>query len=144
MVIRMKNYEIDKFGEFLLSLPLKGKQSRLRTRFIKLLQERAMAVQQEQWAIISECVKKDQNGNPLKKIADGQEVWDIKEGKEDEFKQQMLELALEDCVIEINAERREMYEVIKDAVLNCDRVFCGQEAKDYDRFCDIIEGCADG
>jgi len=67
MVIRMKNHEIDKFGEFLLSLPLKGKESRMRTRFIKLLQERALVVQQEQMEVISEYVKKDENGNPLRK-----------------------------------------------------------------------------
>jgi len=143
MVIRMKNYEIDKFGEFLLSLPLKGKESRMRTRFIKILQERALVVQQEQMEVISEYVKKDEDGNPLRKKVDGREVWDVIEGKEKEFEQQMYEILSEDCIIEINAERKEMYEVVKNAVLNCDKEFSGQEAFEYDRFCEIVEDCVD-
>ena len=143
MIIKLKNYEIDDFGQFLLSLPLKGKQSRLRSRFIKLLQERALQVQEEQMAIINEYVKKDEQGKPKRKMKNGQEVWDIKDGKEEEFQEQMREIAFEDCIIEITAEREEMYQVVRDAVLNCDKVFSGEEAIKYDRFCDIIEGLGD-
>jgi hypothetical protein len=141
MNIRMNNMEIEPIGNFLLSLELKGKSSRMRTRFIKILQEQAKLVRLELMDIIKQYAVLDEEGNPKTSINENKDlVYDIKEVEQHLFEIEVNELYGEIFTIEVTESNKEMIKVVRNAVIDCDRVFSGQEAMVFDRYCEIMEG----
>jgi hypothetical protein len=138
MAITMHNVEVESFGNFLLELSLKGKESRMRTRFIKVLQERMELVKAEHQELIKQYANFNDDGEPEVIEKDGQQVYDIKDISA--FNKDYNELMMEKFIIDETASNKDMVEAVKNAVLNCDKVFSGQEALVFDRYCEIVEG----
>jgi len=138
MTIRMHNVEIESFANFLLELNLKGKDSRMRTRFIRLLQERMELIRGEHSELLKQHSNLDENGNPNIVERDGQKVYDVKDVTE--FNKDYNDLMLEQFVIEETESNKEMIKIVREAVVNCDKEFSGQEALVFDRYCEIVEG----
>ncbi|MGE7092046.1 hypothetical protein ACQKII_11460 [Lysinibacillus sp. NPDC048646] len=139
----IKNYEIGELQAFLFNLILKGKESRMRTRFIKLLEQQLNLVNQERQQLVDEYAEKDKDGEIIYtiEIVDGKEIEMplFSEEAEKEVQQQILTLLHEDFIIEESAEKIEMLHILQDIVLNCDLEFTGKKATLYDRFCEIFE-----
>ncbi|EON72823.1 hypothetical protein [Lysinibacillus sphaericus] len=139
----IKNYEIGELQAFLFNLILKGKESRMRTRFIKLLEQQLNQVNQERQQLVDEYAEKDKNGEILytTEIVDGKEIEMplFSEEAEKEVQQQILTLLHEDFIIEETAEKIDMLRILQEIVLNCDLEFTGKKATLYDRFCEIFE-----
>ncbi|MFY0516843.1 hypothetical protein ACOMCU_03285 [Lysinibacillus sp. UGB7] len=139
----IKNYEIGELQAFLFNLILKGKESRMRTRFIKLLEQQLNQVNQERQQLVDEYAEKDGNGEILytTEIVDGKEIEMplFSEEAEKEVQQQILTLLHEDFIIEETAEKIDMLHILQDIVLNCDLEFTGKKATLYDKFCEIFE-----
>lgn len=136
---KIKVSQIKEFAEFLLSLELRGRESRMRTRLIKQLDQKLKDVQQEfQEHILKEYCNLDDDGNPKTKEVNGQYYWDIKDGCQEDFNREYRELWNEEYIIE-GENNREMLLTVKDAVLNCDQLFSGQEALKYDEYCELVE-----
>jgi hypothetical protein len=138
MTIRMHNVEVDSLGSFLLELNLKGKDSRMRTRFIRLLQERMELIRTEHQELVKQYAELDESGEPKTIERDGQSVYDIKDIPA--FNKEYNELMMELFVIEVSEANKDMIEVVRNAVLECDKEFSGQEALVFDRYCEIMEG----
>lgn len=138
MAIRMYNVEIEQFANFLLGLNLKGKESRMRTRFIKTLQERMALVKEEHLDLIKQYSEKDENGEPKIIEKDGQQVYDVQDMEA--FNKEYNELMLEELVVEETVANKDVLNAVRNAVLNCDQEFSGQDALVFDRFCEIVEG----
>lgn len=136
MKLRIKNNQLNEFGQFLLTLELKGKKSRLRTRFIKLLNEQLKQFNEEHALLLKEHCHLDEEGNPKTVERDNQQYWDIKDIPS--YKQDYNELLEEEFIIE-GEDKRDMLLVVKDAILDCDKSFSGSEAMLYDQWCDIVE-----
>lgn len=136
--MKLRNIEIEPFVEFLMSFELKGKESRLRTRLVKLLNEKLANFRDEHLELVKDYANLDENKNPvIIDKGDGTQAYDIE--NIDEFNYQYDLLMFEEFTIENTEERNEMLTFVKDMVLDCDKVFSGIEALRYDRFCDIVE-----
>lgn len=135
--MRMMNGEVEPFINFLMSFELVGRDSRMRTRFVKLLAERASLIKDEHAELIRQFAKFDENGDPYIVEIDGQKAYDVPDRVA--FNKEYHLLLCEEFVIEENEERKEMLLFIKDVILNCEKTFKGREALEYDRWCEIVE-----
>lgn len=136
----IKNEDIAGFGKFLLKFELKGEQSRMRTRLVKQLQEKLDSISQEKQDLIQDYAKKDENGEIVKEINEetNEEFIPLTDGKEYYF--ELHKLMTEDFVLEETPNTIKVLEFVKDLVLNCDWTFSGEEAMEYDKWCEIVEG----
>lgn len=135
--MRIRNHEIKRFMNFLMELELKGRESRLRTRFVKLLAERQKLVEDEHYQLIVQHSNLDENNKPLIVERDGQTMYDVQDIVS--FNRDYHILLNEEFIIDETEERKEMLLLIKDVILNCEKTFKGEEAILYDRMCDIVE-----
>lgn len=136
--IRMYNLEVEPLANFLIDLKLKGRDSRMRTRFIKQLQERLQLIRDEHLELIKQHSHLNEDGEPKTKEVDGQQVYDVKD--QNAFNIEYQELMGEEFVIEVTESNKSMIEVLSNAILDSDEEYSGQDALVYDRFCDILEG----
>jgi len=134
MVVKIENHKLAPVINLLFDLPLRGKQSRHRTKFIKLLNERLQEYQKDFRELLKDHCHLDENGEPKTKN-DGQH-WDVKDI--DTFVKDKKELDEEVFIIE-GANNQEMLKTIKEVLDNCDRAFSGQEAMIYDYICEKFE-----
>lgn len=135
--MNIRNNDLIGLGSFLMELKLKGKKSRMRTRFVKRLQEQLNLIQEEKDGIIKTYGILDHDGNVKTKVVNGTEVYDIE--NREQCEKEILELYNETLVIEENEENREMLITVGEAILNCDKEFQGQDALDYDLYCEMFE-----
>ncbi len=61
----IKKYEIGELQSFLFNLILNSKESRMRTRFIKLLEDQIELLMVERQQLINDYAQKDENGEIL-------------------------------------------------------------------------------
>lgn len=138
MILVFKNYELKAFGEFLYELSLKGKESRMRSRFIKVLEDQLQLINNEREILLKDYAKKDENGELVfDKDKDGREFVILDDSYS--YNLELSKLMQEDFIIEIKNDNTEMIKTIQDIVLNVDKEFSGIEAERYNRFCDILE-----
>ncbi|MEQ6355285.1 hypothetical protein ABNX05_11705 [Lysinibacillus sp. M3] len=140
----MKNYEIGELQSFLFNLILKGKESRMRTRFISLLDNQVELIKKERQLLINDYASKDDEGD----IKTETKVINNKEQEvvtfpsieaEKEAQMQIMLMMNEDFIIEETIDKIEMLKTLQNIILNCDLEFTGQKAVLYDRFCEIFE-----
>lgn len=131
------NVEINGLIKFLMDIELSGKQSRMRTRFCKLIGERLKEIEEERFKLIDKYVKKDEEGNFLTKEKNGIQIYDIE--NIESFNKEYEELMREELVIDETNERKEMLLTVRDILLNTEQTFKGQDAMNYDRYCEIFE-----
>lgn len=138
MILVFKNYELKAFGEFLYELSLKGKESRMRSRFIKVLEDQLQLINNEREILLKDYAKKDENGELVfDKDEEGREFVILDDSFS--YNLELSKLMQEDFIIEVKNDNTEMIKTIQDVVLNCDKEFSGIEAERYNRFCDILE-----
>lgn len=140
----IKNYEIGELQAFLFNLALKNKESRMRTRFISLLEEQQELIKKERLMLINEYAVKNDAGQPMteKKAIDHEEVELVifpSADVESEVKNQIALMMNEDFIIEETESKIDMLKCLQDIVLNCDLEFTGAKASLYNRFCEIFE-----
>lgn len=140
----MKNYEIGELQSFLFNLILKGKESRMRTRFISLLDNQVELIEKERQLLINDYASKDDEGDiktETKVINDKEQhivVFPSIEA-EKEAQIQIMLMMNEDFIIEETVDKIEMLKTLQNIILNCNLEFTGQKAVLYDRFCEIFE-----
>lgn len=140
--MKIRNYEIEHLQSFLMDFELTGKNTRLRTRFVRLLNEYVNRMSLEREDLIKTNCYLDEHGEPtFTLVGENQKKYDIKDLEL--FNKEYRELLNEEVVIEITEERKEMFELIKGLILDCDLTFKGEEAFKYDRYCEIVENVED-
>lgn len=137
MVMKVKNTHIEKLVTFLMSLELSGKQSRMRTRFCKLLGERLKQIEDERMMLITQYGETDESGELLRTKTDSGEQYHLKDVNA--FSKEYSELMEEFFYIDKTLERKEMLLIVKDCVLDCELKFKGLEALEYDEWCEVFE-----
>ncbi|RNB52667.1 hypothetical protein EDM57_20995 [Brevibacillus gelatini] len=136
--MKFYNYELKNFYDFLLSIELRGKQSRMRTKLCKLIGERLHEITDERDKLIAEFVERDENNNPLTKEAEGGKLKYILRDTEAFAKEYDL-LMQEEFIIEENEVNKDMLMTVADVVLNLDIPLKGQEAILHERYCEVLE-----
>lgn len=136
--MKLLNVELEAFVNFLMEESLNGKQSRMRTRFCKLLSEQIKLIKDEEHQLIIKYCKKENDGTLKTKIDEQQrEVYDIENTHL--LNNDIKELYLEEYILDNTEEKKELFLTIKNIVENTQRTFKGNEALEYDRFCEIVE-----
>jgi len=133
------NAELEPFINYLLSFELSGKNSRMRTRLCKLLGKRQVEVEEERMLLLKENCNLDDKGE-IKVVYDDElkrEVYDVVD--RGAFKKEFASLMAEKFIYEIDENTIDMFNIVKEIVLNDERVYKGQEAIEYDRYCEIVE-----
>lgn len=141
MIIR--NVELEGFIQFLNTLELVGKQSRFRSRLIRLLQEKLTVIKAEHRDIVEKYSKKDSEGKPQYRSVDeqtGYVEYDIEDMSG--LAAELNELYGENTVVDQSESNRELLLIVKEAVLDCTLTFSGEQAELYNRYCEIVEGIA--
>ena len=134
MIVRIENRYLKPSIDLLFNLSLRGKQSRHRTRFIKLLNERLVQVEEERKQLAEEFAEKDEDGKPI--VEDDR--YKIVGENRGQFQKEFEGLMSEDFVIE-GENFQETLEVVRDILLNCDEYFSGEQAFVYDYLCEQFE-----
>lgn len=132
MKIAIENGKLGQAASLLFDLPLKGKQSRHRSKFVQLLAGRQEEVEKGRVQLAGEHAKKDKDGEPVTK--DG--VFDIDD--QEAFTKDLQELYEEEMIIE-GGDVSGMLKTVKEVLENCDKELSGQEAVIYDYLCDQFE-----
>ncbi|MFD0712296.1 DUF1617 family protein [Paenibacillus sp. GCM10027626] len=135
--MKLLAYELNPFIEFLYHLKLAGKTSRMRSRLLAVLSELAQRHESEVNKLVQEYAEKDEQGKPF--IVEEEKGSYYKIANMEQFNKEYQELAQEEIVLDLTAERRAMLECVRDAVLDCEDVFEGDDAIRYNRWCDIVE-----
>ncbi|MCU9614071.1 DUF1617 family protein [Caldibacillus lycopersici] len=133
MKVELENRKLEQAANLLFHLALKGKQSRHRTKFIKLLQARIEEVEEQRIQLAKEHSNLDEEGNPIVK----NNKFDIKDL--DAFSKDLEELYDEKMVIE-GGDYTSMLKTLKEVLLTCEVEFSGKEAVLYDYLCEQFEG----
>lgn len=136
-MFKIKNYEIQSFGEFLMKLELKGKDSRMRTRLVKLLQERLDLIGAEREQILKDYAAKDDDGEVVRQEYNGQSG--IKIQDVESYNRETLVLMNEEYKVALEADKADIFKSVAHSVLECDLAFSGEEALQYDRWCELLE-----
>lgn len=142
--MKLTNQEVNVFGQFLINLKLKGKDSRMRTRLFKMLQERQELILSEHQQLKNEYAEKDEDGNVIyheTRMPDGssQKGFKIAETDIKKYNSEITMLMEEEFIIEETEERKDMLLSVRNAVLNFDEDLSGDEAILHDRWCEIVE-----
>lgn len=137
----IKNYEIQAFGEFLYEMKLKSKNSRMRTRFVDLLQSHLDMINRERDELVKDYAKRDEDNEIVTEEHDGKMAYILDNPQE--YNHAVTVLMNEDFILEETEGRMEMLRTVRDAVLNFDEELSGDDAMMYDRFCEIVEDIAE-
>ena len=146
MQIKILNNEIQLVTNFLMELELKGKESRMRTRFVRMMQEHYdNVVSAESQQLIEEYAEKDENDEFIMEeieLPDGSKgtKYQLREDSQQEYREELEKLMTEVFVIEKTGQYEDMLNSLEESVLNYDGLLSGLKAIQYDRICDIFEG----
>jgi len=150
-LISNERFGIPSIYGWLLSQKLHGKESRNRTRFLKILEEHQKQVDEDRKNLLEEHTERDKDGNLLYETSDenGKVTISTKGGPESSFKiadnkRESLEKTMQAYVKEVfkidnTPERREAITVVKDLLLNSEDEFSGVLALRYEEWCDAFE-----
>lgn len=132
--MKIKKFELEPFIAYLHSLKLDRVDSRMRSRFKKILIEKYQEFADELSEINENYTKKDSSGKPL--IQD--DKW-IFENNNERFKE-ITDLSIEEIHIEQNEENKKMLLSVKESVLNRGpSELQGKDADVYDCLAEIVE-----
>lgn len=134
MQVRIKNMDLVQAQKMFYNLRLKGRESRHRTRFIKLLDERIQEFSEQEMQLLKEHCHLDEDGNP-KKTEDGR-YWDVKDIEA--YAKDRRELYNEEFILE-GADIQKTLLVVRDILDNFDEEISGEEAMVYDRLCESFK-----
>lgn len=134
--LKIKKGFIVGLASWLNELNLSGKESRERTRFVKVLSDEWQKIEEDRKEIISRYVAKEEDG-AWKKTVDNSsgkevEVWDLSAEDKDKVTQETVDLYNEEFVLDITEANKERMALIKEIVLNTDYKFGPKETDSFD------------
>lgn len=132
MKLEIKNLYLAESINFLHGISLKGKKSRHRSRFIKMLEEKLEQYREDEMHIIKEYAKLDENGDPVT----NNNTYDIENIKG--FKADQKEL-LEEVNIFEGGDATGILKTVKEIIFEYDEEVSGRTAEVYDYLYEAFE-----
>lgn len=137
MQVKIKNAYLGQAISLLFNLSLKGKQSRHRTKFIKLLDARLKEYAESEMELLKEYAVLDDKGE-IVQTEDKKGVKLKDPGQAAECQKELEELREEELVIE-GGDAQGMLKTVKAVLDECDKEFKGAEATTYDYLCEQFD-----
>lgn len=152
-MFKIKNRFLTGLVQWLQLQSLSGKESRERTRFSVICQERVKEVNGFYSALIEKFVEKDTKGHFKTREQEGVQIYSFKTKKEEEeYIKEVNDLFEEEFKMENTPLNKEMLVVIKNIVLNTDYKFGPKDsetpvqkqasvrtANEYEQWCQAFE-----
>lgn len=141
MYIKIKNAYVNPLGMLLHAMELNIKESRMRTRFVKLLEEQETNIIYPEKKMILEtyCTKND-NGKPL--MRDREQGLYLFEDPEEEEKavEALNDLLNEQLIIELTEQNKDMIITVGGLLLDGEGIKVSSSVADMvDEWCSIFE-----
>ena len=149
----LKNYflfdnsqlQITSLLNFLTRQQLHGSESRNRTRFSRIIGERATEIEEERKKMLTDHCEKDKEGKTIFLDKDGKDTVD--ESKSTTYKikdlatfnKEWADYLNEDYIIDITAANEDIIRSVKDIVLNSSESFSQIMAVMYEDWCTCFE-----
>lgn len=125
------------------SLSLIGYQSRMRTKFSKILFEQAQKVEQERKEILESYAKKGEDGQfIIVKDEKGLDSYDLAEDDVQKFKAEYEQLQNNNAIFVVDDSNKEIFDTIKRIIADTDTKIGPEFANAYDAFCESLEKVA--
>lgn len=133
--------------DWLDKLLLHGKESRMRTRFIKTILPRIKEIHEEKKKLLEAHAEKNGEGQVLYLDSEGKEVLEMpKQGKykmtpeeENAFGKEFSEYLQEDFIIDVTEANREEISTIGSILSGTEYQFSGRMSDFYDEWCTAFE-----
>lgn len=133
--------------DWLMRQLLHGKESRYRTRFIKILSPRIEEIEQERQALIKKWSKKDKDGKMLFLDKDSKETVEntnrIVFTDEEKLNEEYRDYMSEDFVIDITPANSDVIYGVRDIILATTDEFSGIGASRYEELCQSFESISE-
>ncbi|EHD5218227.1 TPA: DUF1617 family protein [Staphylococcus pseudintermedius] len=133
MKLTLKNVEINKVSTFMYKLELKAKQSRSRTKFMRLLDEKQEEYKESNDELLSMYAVKDEAGQP--KIVDNQ--YEFENGNLEKYIDERAELDNEEVIINLE-DYPKVFETLFEVLDELDIQLKEEDAVTYDRLCEVF------
>jgi hypothetical protein len=135
--MKIKNSDVEELAFFLLNMKLKGKENRMRNKFIRHLQKHLNEMQESHKELLSEFCELEADGNFKTVEKDGKKFYDVNNvaGFQSEFEKLMEEF----FYLPSDEGNKQMILTVKDLILNTEEEFSGKEALKYEPYCEIFE-----
>lgn len=153
---------IDTLQEWLAKLLLHGKDSRNRTRFNKLINDRVIEIDEEKKRLLEdnatkkngkivyqipklrdEKIVKDKDGNPILEDTttppQGPMQFKLSKEAEQKFWKEFNTFLNEDLILDITPSTSEIIHTVRDIILDTKEEFQGRMAMRYDEVCQAFE-----
>lgn len=136
---------IQSLYEWLANQQLHGSLSRSRTRFLRMIQSRAMEVNDSRQKMAEQFAEKDKHGKPIRLGADGKEVKDEKDALTYKikdpaaFSKAVEEYFEQTLVIDNTPDNVIIIADVKRILLDTTEEFSGRMATVYDEWCESFE-----
>lgn len=137
--LTLKNYQLKLLVSW-CDVPLHGKESRARNRFLALCEDHFIDIEKRRIDILKDVAPKDENGNP--KLKDDGKTFDLDESGVEKFKERISSLNSEEFSISPNHDGRKDLKAMKEFVvdrLGDIREFNAFEGQVYDEICTAFE-----
>ena len=149
----LKNYffianqqaKVESMQEWLARQMLHGKESRARTRFLRLINDRVVEIAEETKKIAEDNCEKNKTGRFIYTDKDGKDTTDQAKGvnykviKVEKFNKEMNDYRQEDYKIDITQANSETVYGVRDMIMNTKEEFTGNMAVMYDEICQSFE-----
>ncbi|EJD8499610.1 DUF1617 family protein [Staphylococcus pseudintermedius] len=133
MKLTLKNVEINKVSTFMYKLELKAKQSRSRTKFMRLLDEKQEEYKEGNDELLRMYAVKDEAGQP--KIVDNQ--YEFENGNLEKYIDERAELDNEEVIINLE-DYPKVFETLFEVLDELDIQLKEEDAVTYDRLCEVF------
>lgn len=134
MEVKIENFILNEAIELFFEMTLKGRDSRHRTRFVRMLNERLESISEEQTELLKEHCHLDEDGEPKTKN-DGKE-YDIKDLEA--FSKDRQDLLDESFVID-GGDNKAMLMTLRSILDNYQGELSGRKAVLYEHLCEIFK-----
>lgn len=136
--MKIANKELEVAIGILYSLELKGKDSRMRTRFINFLRKLTENFHEDRFQLLQEYGETDEEGNFIFQDKEQTTVL-IEDENKPEFNRQFFILLEEETILEENEVNKMMILSVGESLLNADIAVSNEVAEMYDILCERFE-----
>jgi hypothetical protein len=135
--MKIKNSDVEELAHFLLSFKLKGKENRMRNKFIRHLQSHLKDMQESHKELLGDYCKMEADGSFKIVEKNGKSYYDVQDVNG--FQKEYEKLMEENFYLPSDEGNKEMILTVKELVLNSEEEYSGKEALRYEAYCEIFE-----
>lgn len=133
----LQNFQLTAIANLLKDFPLKSYDSRMRSRFINILNERLEQLNKEKEALQEEYAERDENGEVIRSEQDGVEYITITDRVS--LNKEIKTLMDEEFHIDLTSENKKTFATVLKVLHETEKEFADFEAQVYDVICTKLE-----